>query len=219
MTLKRRLAAAAFPRPIDLFERINWNARASQWHRKNSDLSTFEHRFGLYDYLARQIGNQAIDYLEFGVFRGESFKYWLSLNQNPESRFTGFDTFTGLPEQWENYDVGAFDTNGAAPQIGDNRARFIKGIFQDSLYGFLRDFSPRLQLLIHIDSDLFSSALFVLAAMDRIVVPGTIILFDEFASLMHEFRAWNEYLLSFRRSATAIAQTSGLVQIAFRIER
>jgi O-methyltransferase len=218
MTLKRSLAAAVVPHPIDLFDKLNWNARVSLWLSQHPDLPSFKDRFGVYDYVGQQIGSQPIDFLEFGVFRGESFKYWLGLNQNPESRFTGFDTFTGLPEQWENFDAGAFDTDGATPETGDKRARFDKGMFQDTLYDFLDNFSPRRQLVIHIDCDLFSSTLFVLAALDRFIVPGTIIMFDEFASIMHEFRAWNEYLPSFQRSATAIARTDRFLQVSFRID-
>jgi O-methyltransferase len=217
MTLAKSLATALFPRPLILFDKINWNARAAVWRAQTAGLPVLADRFQLYDHLARQAGSGAIDYLEFGVFRGESFKYWLALNQNPQSRFTGFDTFTGLPEQWLDYKAGTFNTNGALPQTSDPRALFVKGIFQDTLYGFLENFTPRPQLVIHIDSDLFSSALFVLGALDRIAIPGTIVLFDEFASLLDEFRAWNEYLGAFRRSATPLARTASHDQVAFRI--
>ncbi|HKU65846.1 MAG TPA: class I SAM-dependent methyltransferase [Rhizomicrobium sp.] len=218
MTFKKTLANAIFSRPIPLFDKINWNARAQKWRTENDGIPSAVDRFGFYDLVGRGIGSQAIDYLEFGVFQGESLRHWLGMNTNSESRFTGFDTFTGLPEKWLEFEAGSFDTGGALPDIADPRVRFVKGIFQDTLYDFLNNFTPRPQMVIHVDSDLFSSALFVLCAMDRFVVPGTIILFDEFTSLLDEFRAWQEYLLAFRRSARPIGQTFSRDQIAFRIE-
>src|SRR5262249_5377639 len=51
------------------------------------------------------VQNEGLDklpvrYLEFGVYRGESISWWLNRLPHPDSRFTGFDTFTGLPERW-----------------------------------------------------------------------------------------------------------------------
>jgi len=37
-----------------------------------------------------------IDYLEFGVADGTSFKWWATHNTDPASTLTGFDTFTAL---------------------------------------------------------------------------------------------------------------------------
>ena len=218
MSFIKQLANVAFPRPIVALEKINWNARANTWRTAHAQLLAFPDRFSLYDHLGSLVGGRPFDYLEFGVFRGESLKYWVSMNANPESRFFGFDTFTGLPEKWLEFDAGAFNTGGALPDIADPRVSFIKGIFQDTLYEFLDSFTPRPQMVIHVDSDLFSSALFVLCTLDRVVKPGTIILFDEFASLMDEFRAWEEYLLAFRRSATALGRTLSFDQVAFRID-
>lgn len=217
MSFSKKLANAAFPRPVPVLEKINWNARANAWRAANAQTPVFADRLSLYDHLGTLVGGNPVDYLEFGVFRGESLKHWVGLNTNPESRFFGFDTFTGLPEKWLEFEAGAFDTGGAPPNIADPRVSFVSGIFQNTLYGFLNRFTPRSQMVIHVDSDLFSSALFVLCAMDRIIRPGTIILFDEFASLMDEFRAWHEYLLAFRRSATVLGRAASFDQVAFRM--
>ena len=36
----------------------------------------------------------------------------------------------------------------------------------------------------------------------------TIIIFDEFPSSLHEFRAWNDYLSAYNRKATPIGMTN-----------
>jgi len=55
-------------------------------------------RYDLYNYIIYDVlENRPIDYLEFGVWKGESLKYFSTLDQNPKSRFFGFDSFEGLP--------------------------------------------------------------------------------------------------------------------------
>jgi len=125
------------------------------------DCPQFSRRRDLYDYLQRTfIGDRPIDYLEFGVFRGDTVRYWSEINKHEQSRFFGFDTFTGLPENWKQFTgtmgKGAMDCGGAIPQIDDSRVQFIKGLYQDTLDQFLADFTPRSQLVIHDDSDLYS---------------------------------------------------------------
>jgi hypothetical protein len=48
------------------------------------------------------------------------------------------------------------------------------------------------QLIINIDSDLYSSAVTVLQWAEPYFQPGTLIYFDEFADRDHEMRAFNE---------------------------
>ena len=57
----------------------------------------------LYQYINNKIiKNKKITYLEFGVANGDSFKEWINFNSNKKSFFFGFDTFTGLPEDYVN---------------------------------------------------------------------------------------------------------------------
>ena len=64
----------------------------------------------------------------------ESIECFAKLNTSPESRFYGFDTFEGLPE---DYIVSSrtvlkketFSTGGIFPQIDDSRVKFFKGLF------------------------------------------------------------------------------------------
>ncbi|MEJ2496910.1 MAG: TylF/MycF/NovP-related O-methyltransferase, partial [Sulfurovaceae bacterium] len=77
-----------------------------------------------------------------------------------------------------------FTTEGHMPSVNDDRVSFVKGLFQDSLPGFLKTFKPDKQLVIHNDSDLYSATLYVLTYMNNYLVPGTIIIFDEFYSVL-----------------------------------
>ena len=92
-----------------------------------------KNRVELYDVFATEnrLKKSAINYLEFGVGRGNSLRWWTENNINPKSVFWGFDTYEGLPEEYGTYDVGTFSLHGNFPDISDSRIRFIKGLFQD----------------------------------------------------------------------------------------
>lgn len=176
----------------------------------------------VYNYLNENyINNTAISYLEFGVYKGESIFLWSKLNNNQNSEFIGFDTFTGLPENWRNLNgvmrKNHFDTNGIEPKINDPRCKFIKGLFQDTLSDFLQSFTPKDQLVIHNDSDLYSSTLFTLVSIFRFLKKGTIIIFDEFSSPLHELRAFDDFVTSHLIKFHVICHTNNYVQIAIQI--
>ena len=83
------------------FDRINRNAINREFAEKNRGVPVFPDRYRSWKYIYHDILKDApIDYLEFGVFRGDSIREWCSLSTSPDSRFYGFDTFTGLPEHW-----------------------------------------------------------------------------------------------------------------------
>ncbi len=168
------------------------------------------------------IGEQPIDYLEFGVFKGDSIRLWSELNAHPGSRFFGFDSFEGLPEDWKRFDdkiaKSHFDLSGTLPDIDDDRVSFVPGWFQDTLPGFLEGFEPRSQLVVHIDADLYSSALYVLTRCEDILTPGTIVLFDEFSSPLNEFAALADYCSAYRRGYDVLASAwTYYAQLAIRM--
>jgi hypothetical protein len=146
----------------------------------------FDNRFELYGHLQTVIGDGPVDYLEFGVYRGESILRWAEIQHHPASRFLGFDSFEGLPEDWRYFGGiharETFSTEGDQPEVDDPRVRFVKGLFQDTLPAFLADFTPGGQVVVHCDADLYSSTLYVLSECHRILGPGSIVIFDEFAS-------------------------------------
>ncbi|MES9860208.1 MAG: class I SAM-dependent methyltransferase [Candidatus Thiodiazotropha sp. LLP2] len=192
------------------------------WKKKSGQYPFFEQRFEMYDYVNNEVlKNCEVDYLEFGVFKGDSIKYFSELNQQSGSRFVGFDTFEGLPEDWVEFSrtvkKETFTTEGNLPAIDDDRVSFVKGLFQDSLPGFLETFKPDKQLLIHNDSDLYSATLYVLTYMNQYLKPGTVIIFDEFYSVLDEFRALQDYTSAYMKEYEVIAATNDHVQVAVRI--
>jgi hypothetical protein len=181
----------------------------------------FPDRWRFYQHLHQTyVGDGPIDYVEFGVFSGNSLRKWVSLNRHPASRFFGFDSFVGLPEAWElateRLEAGSFSNEGRPPEIADERVRLIKGLFQDTLASFLREFRPRHRLIIHCDADLYTSTLYVLAVLDEVLQPGTILIFDEFSVVDHEFRAFVDYTAAFRRKLVPTAWSGAFFeQVAF----
>lgn len=182
------------------------------WRREHVPAGTpaFAERTAMYDHVhAQLVGDAAIDYLEFGVFQGDSIRHWSSLNKNPESRFYGFDSFEGLPEDWKRFDgqmvKAHFDVDGVLPDIDDDRVSFVPGWFQHTVDTFLEKFEPQGQLVVHVDSDLYSSALYVLTRLDALLVPGTIVVFDEFSSVLNEFQALDNYCSAYMREYDVLA--------------
>jgi hypothetical protein len=179
-------------------------------HKENCRI--FQDRYKLYDYLNNDIlKNEKINYLEFGVFKGESIKYWSNINSDKESVFFGFDTFTGLPDEWQRFadklGKNHFDAKGEIPEIEDHRVNFVKGLFQKTLPDFLKSHSMQSQLIIHCDADLYSAALYILTKCNDIIVPGTIIIFDEFSTILDEFRALEDYCSSYIRDYIVLGAT------------
>jgi hypothetical protein len=220
MKLKRDLASLFYRRPLPMVEMLNGHARLNRW-LKAQDAPRFNERFELYDHVRdKYLGSEPIDYLEFGVHQGESFRRWLMIETHPDSRFHGFDTFTGLPTEWNKYRrAGHFNVGGAVPQVDDPRVSFHAGLFQDTLPRFLKTFAGGRRLVVHNDSDLYSSTLYTLAMLNECMVAGTVIIFDEFASPEHEFRAWNDYCDAFMRRARLIGSSGPYAeQAAFLFE-
>ena len=133
-------------------------------------------------------------FYEFGVWNGASFKYLI----NNYKQGYGFDTFEGLPEDWQigrNIEKkGKYSSEGNVPQI--TGGEFIKGKFEDTLPVFFSEDRPTASL-INYDADLYSSTICALNFTKKIIDKDTILIFDEF--IMNEsweedeFRALNEF--------------------------
>jgi len=125
--------------------------------------------------------------LEFGVYNGVTIS--CVATARPELEFHGFDSFEGLPEDW---DMGrkevkkeAFDRKGELPEVPDN-VHLYKGWFDQTLPKFLEDNGGDISYL-HIDCDIYSSTDTVLNLCNERIVPGTIIKFDELCCWRYTF--------------------------------
>jgi len=64
---------------------------------------------------------------------------------------------------------------------------------------------------------LYSASLYVLTQIYRIAKLGTIIIFDEFPSLLHEFRALDDYCAAYMRNYGVLDSTQYDIQIAIQM--
>lgn len=200
----------------------------SKWIHKNKKGNfndfytyTFDYpkREKLYDYvIAQEKLDGPINYLEFGVSKGYSFRWWMAKLQHPENRFYGFDTFSGLPEDWGPYKKGDMNNGNHPPVIDDTRHTFYQGLFQQTLIPFLANYSPDKRQIIHMDADLYSATLYVLTLMTPYIKKGDIIFFDEFNVPMHEFKAFKEWTEAFYINYRVLGGVNNFYQMAVIIE-
>ena len=194
---------------INAHKKIAFNDFPSQWD--------YEKRYDLYNYLfEKEKLNIAINYLEFGVASGQSFNWWMAKNENNESRFYGFDTFTGLPEDFGPYKKGTFNTN-SIPVIKDSRGRFFQGLFQQTLPGFLTTFDNTKKTVVMMDADLYTATFFVLSSLAPFLKKDDIILFDEFAVPTHEFMAFQQFIDCYYFDLELIGAASNFYFAAFKV--
>ncbi len=147
---------------------------------------SFETRYALFDHILKTQRVAERDGLvcEFGVATGKSLNFLAKRLKN--KTLFGFDSFEGLPETWRgNYPKGTFATQGLPP-VREN-VTLIPGWFDDTLASFLA-LHPDHALLLHLDADLYSSTKTVLELLRPRIVPGTILVFDEFFN----YPGWKE---------------------------
>lgn len=132
--------------------------------------------------------------LEFGVASGTTLRIVADVLGAKHPVF-GFDVFTGLPETWRSgFPAGEF-AQDAPPEVPG--AELVPGLFADTLPGFLAA-HPGDVAFVHLDADLYSSTTTVLDLLEDRLVPGSVLVFDEFFNYpgwqQHEYRAWTEFV-------------------------
>lgn len=151
---------------------------------------------------------------EFGVYSGATLRRIAARRPRPH----GFDSFSGLPEDWrDSYRQGMFTVDGLPP-VGD--AELHVGWFEDTLPEFLAKHQGNAAFL-HLDADLYSSTVTVLTHVEDRIVPGTVLLFDEYFNYPgwqgHEHRAFQEFIERTGHAFDYIAFNSRGEQVAVQI--
>lgn len=213
--------------PSRLLILISQLASLSKWINTNANIGFTDFytpvfdsgkRTELYRFLiSNENLNSNIDYLEFGVAKGISIKWWVENISDINARFYGFDTFTGLPEDWGHFKKGDMSANNKVPDINDMRCSFFQGLFQQTLPQFLKTYSSEKRKVIHMDADLYTSTLFVLTSLSPVLKKGDIILFDEFNVPLHEYKAFIDWTRSYYIDYQTMGSVNNFYQTAIKI--
>lgn len=180
-----------------------------------SEVPVLRDRFDVFGCAVSEVNGSQPLYLEFGVYEGETMRWWSQHLDHPDAQLVGFDSFVGLPEGWRpGFDTGMFATEGA-PVLEDERVSFVAGWFDETLPAF--DLPDHDQLVVNIDCDLYSSAVTVLSWVEPYLKPGTLLYFDELADRDHELRALNELLSRSSLTLVPLALAGGGTHILFRV--
>lgn len=160
-------------------------------------------------------------WLELGVASGRTIRFLADCF--PQQTIYGFDSFQGLGEDWIRGDSkipkGTFSQE-ALPEVPPN-VRLIQGWFQDTLPSFAEQ-NPQPISFLHVDCDLYSSTKESLKILSKHIVPGTVILFDEFYNYPgcqnHEAKAFEEYIKGQALSYRILAFNAVHEQVAIEIQ-
>jgi Methyltransferase domain len=157
-------------------------------------------------------------YLEFGVYTGGTIRF---IAKRIGGRLIhGFDSFEGLPEAWSGFNLTAraFDVSGRLPRVPAN-VRLHRGWFDQTLAEWVKA-NPGPVAFIHVDCDLYGSTRTIFSLLADRIVPGTLMLFDEYFNYpnweQHEYKAFQEFVaerkISYRYLAFARQQVAVLIE-------
>lgn len=209
-----------------MFLNLVYLTRLSKWISENKKIAyndflskwDYNKRYEMYKWvIEKEELKGALNYLEFGVAGGKSFDWFMTQNLHQDSRFYGFDTFDGLPEDWGPFKKGAFSNNSEMPFIRDFRGKFFKGLFQQTVPAFLTELDNSRRNVLMMDADLWSATLFVLTSLAPFFKKGDIIFFDEFVVPTHEFKAFLDFTQSYYINLKMIAAANNYYFVAFKV--
>ena len=182
----------------------------------------FDTDYDLHDWVVRsQLDSDLVArglVLEFGVATGRTLNHFARLL--PNKTVHGFDGFDGLPEDWTSRMPKGFFARKNLPRVRSN-CELVVGWFDDTLPRFVPLCRGAPVALLHVDCDLYSSAVTVLNNLKDQIVPGTVIVFDEYLNYpgwqLDEFRAWQEHVKAFGVKYQYIGRVSRHQKVAVRV--
>ena len=156
--------------------------------------------------------------LEFGVAGGTTLRIISEALRPTGHDVWGFDVWSGLPEAWRTgFPAGEF-AQPAPPAVPG--AQLVSGLFEDTLPGFLDD-HPGPVAFAHLDADLYSSTRTVLDLIGDRLVPGSVLVFDEYFNYpgwqRHEHRAWSEFVARTGTRFDYLGYTADHEQVVVRL--
>lgn len=135
-------------------------------------------------------------FLEFGVWHGRSMKV---LAKNTANKVYGFDSFKGLPDNWQGDFFKGFLACDIPTDLPKN-TELVIGYIEDTLDNFLATHEGPITF-IHIDVDIYSATKYLLEKCHERIADGCIICFDDFINYTgyedHEYKAWSEYVKNY----------------------
>lgn len=154
--------------------------------------------------------------LEFGVRFGNTIRQLASLT---EQKIYGFDSFEGLPEVWHHEPKGSYTTRGEIPKV-PSHVQLIQGWFDQTLPEFLKHHEGPVRLL-NVDCDIYSSTKTVLDELAPRIIPGSVIVFDEYIGNEHwredEFKAFQESVARYKWKYEYLCFSTFTKQVVVRI--
>jgi len=154
--------------------------------------------------------------LEFGVYNGKSIRNIASL---VDSVVYGFDSFQGIPENWNDEPAGSYSANGNLPEVPGNVTLF-PGWFEETIPQFMQSHGGPIRFM-NIDCDLYSSTKTIFNALGDHIVPGTVIVFDEYIGYKSwrddEFKAFQEAIAQYGWKYEILTFSFASKQVAVKI--
>lgn len=154
--------------------------------------------------------------LEFGVYNGKSIRNIASL---VDSVVYGFDSFQGIPENWNDEPAGSYSANGSLPEVPDNVTLF-PGWFEETIPQFMQSHSGPIRFM-NIDCDLYSSTKTIFNTLGDHIIPGTVIVFDEYIGYKSwkndEFKAFQDAIAQYGWKYEVLTFSFASKQVAVKI--